>query len=380
MNKAIRSSDTRFVFLNQKQPVCKSGDASMLQLLQIQGKQLSSDFRELIENWGALNEERSRKIMSLPLITYLGLDSTESSGFEYTKGTEVYRGTPCFAVDISGHQALKQELENYLKAADICLYNVSETPTTINPFDHMMLLNNEDASLFSQAMMYIDWLQKNTYCSGCGGANIIINGGTQVSCTTGELCVVSGNAPSNVSYPRTDIATISSVTNHDYSKILLVKNKRYPLQNLYSCVAGFLEPSETIETCVAREIWEETNVKIKNGAGDVRVLTSQPWPYPATLMLGCCGEVDVDEANSVIKLNHDDELNDARWFDVDLVREMITEYETIGENLERAQKHADTKLIEQYSKQRDELFKRTIMLPMRQTIAYDLIKRIVCMK
>ena len=147
---------------------------------------------------------------------------------------------------------------------------------------------------------------------------------------------------------------------------------------MYSCVAGFLEPSETIEACVTREIWEETNVVIENhNPGDIKILLSQPWPYPATLMIGCCGITNFNEKNEVIGLEHDNELNDAKWFDIDYIKEVIMENERIDNLLIEALKLGKKKDIELLRGEKANILKKEVVLPNKNTIALELIKRIV---
>jgi NAD+ diphosphatase len=83
---------------------------------------------------------------------------------------------------------------------------------------------------------------------------------------------------------------------------------------MYSCLAGFLEPGETIEAAVRRETFEEAGIRV----GEVRYLASQPWPFPSSIMIGCVGEAITDEINF-----DGEELEDARWFSRDDIRRML---------------------------------------------------------
>jgi NAD+ diphosphatase len=86
------------------------------------------------------------------------------------------------------------------------------------------------------------------------------------------------------------------------------------VKGVYSCLAGFLEPGETLEDAVRRELFEEAGV----ATGQVRYLASQPWPFPASLMIGCVAEALADDLTVDFK-----ELEDARWFTRDEVRSML---------------------------------------------------------
>lgn len=103
---------------------------------------------------------------------------------------------------------------------------------------------------------------------------------------------------------------------------VLGRQARWP-PHFYSTLAGFLEPAESIEEAVRRETWEESGVRV----GRVVVHSSQPWPYPASLMIGCIGEALPDEGER-IHLGNDKELEDARWFDIEDVRAALSRKQT----------------------------------------------------
>lgn len=103
----------------------------------------------------------------------------------------------------------------------------------------------------------------------------------------------------------------------DAKRVLLGRSKRFP-PHWYSTLAGFIEPAESIEDAVRREVWEEAGVTLSR----VVIHSSQPWPYPANLMIGAIAQAS-DPVHEQICLDHDPELEDARWFDLDEVDEAL---------------------------------------------------------
>ena len=103
-----------------------------------------------------------------------------------------------------------------------------------------------------------------------------------------------------------------AVMSSDAGRILLGRQNRWP-PLMYSNLAGFVEPGESVEEAVRREVWEESGVRL----GRVVIHSSQPWPFPANLMIGTIAQAVPD--GETIVLDHDGELDHAKWFDVDEV-------------------------------------------------------------
>ena len=121
---------------------------------------------------------------------------------------------------------------------------------------------------------------------------------------------------SNLAFPRTDPTVIMAVVNSSGTKILLGRQRRWP-PYWYSTLAGFAEPAESIEDAVRREVHEESGIRV----GRVVIHSTQPWPYPASLMIGAIGQA-IPEGET-IDLGHDPELDDAKWFDLEEVRNAL---------------------------------------------------------
>ena len=121
---------------------------------------------------------------------------------------------------------------------------------------------------------------------------------------------------SNLSFPRTDPTVIMAVVNHASTHMLLGRSKRFP-PYWYSTLAGFCEPAESVEEAVRREVWEEAGVHL----GRVIIHSTQPWPYPANLMIGAIGQTV--PGGEKIDLGNDPELEDAKWYTFDEIREAL---------------------------------------------------------
>lgn len=162
------------------------------------------------------------------------------------------------------------------------------------------LLSAEDAALAAYARGMAGWQRRSRFCGTCGSPTETTNGGHERRCTN----ISCGLA----TYPRTDPAVIMLVEhrppNGGEPRCLLGRHSRLPT-SVYSTLAGFVEPGESLEETVARETLEEAGVRVR----DVRYFGSQPWPFPASLMIGFRATAVSDE----ILLN-DRELEDARWF------------------------------------------------------------------
>ncbi len=158
-----------------------------------------------------------------------------------------------------------------------------------------------DLGALAEAKALLHWHQHHRFCSSCGAPSQSSGAGWRRECTR---CGTHH-------FPRTDPVVIMLAVDRD--RCLMGRQARFP-GAMYSCLAGFLEPGETVEAAVAREIGEEAGITV----GRVTYLGAQPWPFPASLMIGCLAE-----ATSTDITLDELELEDARWFTRDEARAML---------------------------------------------------------
>lgn len=153
-------------------------------------------------------------------------------------------------------------------------------------------LSLEDGGLAAYTAALLNWHRRHRYCSACGHPSDLTEGGLT------RVCPNCGAEH----HPRTDPVVIMLVTDGD--RLLLGRQAAWPTGR-YSALAGFVEPGESLEEAVAREVLEEAGVRV----GAVSYVSSQPWPFPASLMLGFSARYEGGEASI-----GDEELQDVRWF------------------------------------------------------------------
>lgn len=142
----------------------------------------------------------------------------------------------------------------------------------------MTWLDARDAELAATAKAVFGWHASHPFCARCGAASTMTTGGWQRDCS----------ACGAHHFPRTDPVVIMLITRGN--SVLMGRSPGWP-EGMFSLLAGFVEPGETLEAAVRREVFEESGVHV----GPVRYLASQPWPFPASLMFGCHGEATSDE-------------------------------------------------------------------------------------
>ena len=155
-------------------------------------------------------------------------------------------------------------------------------------------------ALAGRAVQLLDWRRNHRYCGRCGSTTDLVDGDRATRCPNCGL----------FNYPRLSPAVIMTVERGD--TILLAHGVNFQ-NDVYSCVAGFVEPGESLEEAVAREVLEETGIVVDN----VRYFGSQPWPFPNSLMIGfnahyAGGEIELEDA----------EIADAKWFTRDAMPQL----------------------------------------------------------
>ncbi len=168
------------------------------------------------------------------------------------------------------------------------------------------VLDDRDAGLLTQATAVLRWHATHTHCPRCGQRTDVEHAGWVRRCPRDD----------SEHYPRTDPAVIMAVVDDD-DRLLLGHNPAWPAGR-YSTLAGFVEPGESLEAAVRREVLEEVGVVV----GEVTYRGNQPWPFPASLMLGFTA-LAVD---TTVRTD-DVEITDARWF----TREQLLAAATAGE-------------------------------------------------
>ena len=154
------------------------------------------------------------------------------------------------------------------------------------------------------------WHERHQFCSACGHKSAVASAGWKRSCS----------ACGAEHFPRTDPVVIMMAVRGAYC--LMGRAPQFP-EGRYSCLAGFMEPGETIEEAVRREVYEETNIKV----GRVRYIQSQPWPFPSSIMVGCFAEAISQDIKVDVS-----ELADARWFSKSQVADVLNNTHAEGIN------------------------------------------------
>jgi NAD+ diphosphatase len=156
------------------------------------------------------------------------------------------------------------------------------------------ILPAEEAGLLGYARAMVEWRRRHRFCGSCGATTLAAKGGHVLVCTN--------PACRHEQFPRIDPAIIVLVS--DGERALLGRQAAWPVGR-YSTIAGFVEPGESLEDAVMREVLEETGIEVD----DIEYHSSQPWPFPSSLMLGFTAHATTREIN-----RRDDELEDAQWF------------------------------------------------------------------
>jgi NAD+ diphosphatase len=174
----------------------------------------------------------------------------------------------------------------------------AESGVSLSDFEDLRkvgpLLDDHEATLLAYAKSLCHWHERHRFCGACGSPTVAGRAGHVRVCQNAQ-CGASH-------FPRIDPAIIVLVHCHDHC--LLGRQSRWPKKR-YSTIAGFVEPGESAEHAVLREVFEETGIRLEH----LSYQSSQPWPFPGSLMLGFHAETARQEI-----CRNDEELEDARWF------------------------------------------------------------------
>lgn len=270
---------------------------------------ISPEFREPISSyWFIFSESNllvttNNEIFTLPLVKNLeelGLSTTR----EHYLGT--FNDIPCFTCEVDPTLPLDSFInENSIissgkkssENSDVLLPNGMEF---INLRSLFGLIDDTLFELAGKAIQIVTWDQTHQFCGRCGSKVEQLPNERAKHCPSCNL----------INYPRISPATITAIFKGN--KILLAHAKHFP-GDMHSLIAGFLEPGETLEDCVRREIKEEVNIHVKN----ITYWGSQPWPYPNSMMIGFTadydsGQIQVDGI----------EIEKADWYDIHSLPEL----------------------------------------------------------
>lgn len=300
LHKASIHPSAKYLCMHDFNPLRKDGRLQYVKYDQVRdiiGEPYKSEEKEVVKNFDSSKKN--------PVLVFLGMDlDAKAAGL----GVGDYQGVPYFALDVS--QQPKSTLEAL--AGDGAAF----APTRVE-----LTFSYAESSIYSQARSFIDWNLRNHYCSSCGSKTLSVQGGSKVICPLVDGGVTRKNCATrtglhNTAFPRTDPTLIAAPVSHDGKRVLLGRGKRWP-PKYYSCLSGFVEPGESMETATRREVWEESGVKV----GDVQIHSSQAWPYPSTLLVGAIAQCREKKHEKITY--PEQELEEAKWFELGEVEEAL---------------------------------------------------------
>lgn len=260
----------------------KRTDAAYLEQLRAapQAKFLVLADQKPVVSSNAERSEAAIRWFSREQLLSLGLPMAEAVFLGVDRAT----GSGCFAVAVTEHRARNAPggLEIMRPIVDLRTLAMQGA------------MSSEELSLLGQAKALAAWHENSRCCGHCGGTTLVKDGGWKRKCW----------ACGQEQFPRTDPVVIMLIVDREGDRCLLGHEARY-LEKMYSALAGFIEPGEDIDHAVRRETQEECGIEV----GEVRFHSTQPWPFPHSLMIGCIGMAKTTE----VKLDPN-EVQDARWF------------------------------------------------------------------
>ncbi len=209
----------------------------------------------------------------------------------YLKGEEVFLGRD---EDDLAYFALSGDMPEGADGVFIDMRSIARNATAEGGFSPI-------PSLVARGKMLLDWHNRHRFCANCGAESKLIKGGYVRYCGACET----------EHFPRVDPVVIMMVIYEN--KCLLGRSPSF-LPGMFSALAGFMEPGETLEEAVRREVYEEAGIRV----GEVEYIKSQPWPFPSSLMIG----VIAHALNDDIDIG-DDELEEAKWFSKKEIQDVL---------------------------------------------------------
>ncbi|KAJ4908099.1 hypothetical protein Rs2_11757 [Raphanus sativus] len=220
-------------------------------------------------------------------------------------GPKVEEDLVCWAVDVSEEE---DGVVLVFESRKLCFVELRTLMVAADWVDQRAM---DELAIAGHARALLEWHRVSRFCGSCGGANVPKEAGRRKQCSN-EAC-------GKRVYPRVDPVVIMLVIDRENDRALLSRQSRY-VPRMWSCLAGFIEPGESLEEAVRRETWEETGIEV----GDVVYHSSQPWPVgpssmPCQLMLGFFAfaktlDINVDK----------EELEDAQWHSREDVKKALT--------------------------------------------------------
>ena len=233
-------------------------------------------------------------------LTYKQFQILNSVSSPALLGLKKSTGKPVFLMNVKEIESLSNIIEPVESMTDIESLSLRDITPEIDL---------EMAAMYSYATILNHWHLSTRFCTRCGFSLASKEGGLIQQCSN-ESCA-------HIEYPRVNSAVIMRVTKGD--KILLARQENWP-ETMYSVLAGFVEVGETLEHAVKREVMEEVSIPVEN----INYHSSQPWPFPNSLMLGYTAEATSDELDF-----EQDDIEHAMWLSADELKHKMREGEVM---------------------------------------------------
>ncbi|KAK6910783.1 NAD+ diphosphatase [Kwoniella mangroviensis CBS 8886] len=318
MNRHLHDPETRFLIFKDGRPLMKKDDSGRILYLtkdQLGVERLGQEFGVAPSDASSDSKklyETSRLPHTQPALVFLGVDDRGSPTTNSSSKVDHLnpQGPAYFALDAHSHS---EEWDSLLQKQNGEWGDARSSGNSMSDWD---------AGVYAQGRALVDWNVRNKFCPACGSPTYSLWAGWKRNCTSsvqpaeGKEPCFSTKGLHNFAYPRTDPVIIMGILDSTGEKMLLGRQKSWP-KGMYSCLAGFIEPGETFEDATRREVLEEAGIEV----GPVRYSSSQPWPFPSNLMVGTFGRA---KDGQTIRLDLDNELEDAQWFPKSLIQRIIS--------------------------------------------------------